>query len=164
MIVESTATEGAPQQDGRRYVQERHVDDRGHVYEYDWLGDQDVGHVLSARAALLTQQIAARRSAEALVSGTLLPMTKLKFRELFTPAERAAIDGFRAGLESLPDGVMSPETKAAVRTGFVDFDTAQNIVRPFLPQVLQMLGLLVSLHLLTEARMQEIIAAGSANE
>jgi hypothetical protein len=159
VIVESSYTEGPTQQDGRRYVTERHVDDRGQVYTHEWLGSQDATLVLSARAAALTELIAAQRAAEALVSGTLLPLTKLKFREMFTSTERAGIDAFRVGLETNP--MLSTEQKAAIRTGFADFDTAQNIVRPFLPQVVAMLDLFVSLGLLTTQRRAEIIEAGN---
>lgn len=158
MIAESTFSEGPAQADGRRYVKERHVDDRGGVYEFEWLGSQNAALVLAARAQTLTAQIAEQREAEALVSGTLLPLTKLKFRELFTPAERAGIDGFRAGLEAMQ---IPAAQKAAIRTGFADFDSAQNIVRPFLPQVLAMLDLFVSLGLLTPERRDEIVSAGN---
>ena len=157
-IAESSFTEGPTQADGRRYVKERHVDDRGGVYEFEWLGSQNAALVLAARAQTLTAQITEQREAEALVSGTLLPLTKLKFRELFTGTERAGIDAFRAGLEAMQ---IPAEQKAAIRTGFADFDSAQNIVRPFLPQVLAMLALFVSLGLLTPERRDEIVSAGN---
>lgn len=159
MIVESTYTEGPTQVDGRRYVKERHVDDRGAIFEHEWLGSQDAGPVLAARAARLSALITEQRDAEALVSGTLLPLTKLKFRELFTQTERAGVDAFEAGLETNP--ALSTEQRAAIRTGFIDFDNAQNIVRPFLPQVVAMLDLFVSLGLLTTQRRAEIIEAGN---
>lgn len=159
MIVESTYTEGPTQVDGRRWVKERHVDDTGEDYEFEWLGDQDVSTVLQARASKLNTLIAQQRAADALVSGTVLPLTRLKFRELFTPTERANIDGFRVGLET--NGALSAAQKAAIRTGFADFDAARNIVRPFLPPVLSMLALFVSLGLLTQIRADEIIEAGN---
>ena len=159
MIVSSTYTEGPSQQDGRRYVRERHTDDAGQTYEFEWLGSQDAALVLQARAATLTQQITARREADALVTGTLLPLTKLQFRNLFTDVERASIDAFRVGLESNP--ALTAAQKAGIRTGFTDFDTAQNIVRPFLPPVLAMLDLFVSLGLLTSARRADIVSAGN---
>lgn len=158
MIVESTYTEGPTQVDGRRYVKERHVDDQGEVYEYEWLGAQDATPVVQARAAKLSALIAEKREAETLISGTLLPLTKLKFRELFTTTERAGIDAFRAGLET--NSGLTTEQKATIRTGFIDFDNAQNIVRPFLPQVVAMLDLFVSLGLLTSERRTAIIEAG----
>lgn len=159
MIVASTYTEGAAQPDGRRWIKERHTDDLGEVYEFEWLGEQDAQTVLEARAEVLSRQLADRRAAEALVAGTRLPLTKLQFRELFTPTERASIDAFRAGFEQM--AALTTEQKASIRTGFADFDTARNIVRPFLPPVLAMLGLFVSLGLLTETRRQAIIEAGN---
>lgn len=159
MIIESTFTEGPIQVDGRRYVRERHVDDRGVIYEHEWLGDMDASMVMTSRVAILNSLIANQRAAEALVSGTLLPLTKLKFRELFTQAERTSIDAFRNSLEVNP--MLTTEQKAAIRTGFIDFDNAQNIVRPFLPQVVAMLDLFVSLGLLTTQRRAEIIEAGN---
>lgn len=158
-IVSSSWTEGPTQIDGRRYVNERHVDDRGDEYLYEWLGDTSADVVVAARATQLNKLIGDQRAAEQLVSGTLLPLTKLKFRELFTTTERANIDAFRVGLETNP--ALTVEQKAAIRTGFEDFDTAQNIVRPFLPAVTAMLDLFVSLGLLSTNRRTEIIEAGN---
>jgi hypothetical protein len=159
MIVHSTHTEGAPQPDGRRYVKETHTDDRGESYEFEWLGSQDAQAVLEARAATLSRQITAQREAEAMVSGTRLPLTKLQFRELFTAAERASLDAFRATFEQNP--ALSAGQKASIRTGFIDFDNARNIVRPFLPPVLAMLDLFVALGLLTDERRQALIQVGN---
>ena len=160
-IITSTYTEGPTQVDGRRNVFERHTDDQGNVYDFDWLGSQDPQPVLDARAARLNQLLEERAAAQVLVQGTKLPLTKLKFREMFTAPERAGIDAFRAGLEALTDQQMPVATKAAIRTGFIDFDNAQNIVRPFLPQVLAMLDLFVSLGLLTPERKIAIVEAGN---
>jgi hypothetical protein len=102
MIVTSTYTEGPPQVDGRRYVSELHTDDRGQTYTYEWLGDQDAALVLADRAAVLSAQIAAQRAAEAVVLGTALPLTKYQFRQLFTFAERVAVDELEASLEQHP--------------------------------------------------------------
>lgn len=159
MITQSTYTEGPAQADGRRYVRETHTDDRGRTYDYEWLGDQDAGLVLAARAATLTQQIAAQRAAEALVAGTLLPLTKYQFRQLFTDVERAAIDAFEAGFETNP--ALTVEQKAAIRTGYKDFNAALAVDRPFVAGVLQMLGLFRSLGLLTAERVAEIVSAGN---
>lgn len=158
-IVSSTYFEGPTQVDGRRYVKERHTDDQGDFYEFEWLGDQSAEPVMTARAEVLNVRLAERAAALAQVAGTLLPLTKLGFRELFTTTERAGIDAFRAGLESNP--ALNAAQKAAIRTGFADFDVAQNIIRPFLPQVLAMLDLFVSLGLLTAERRTAIVSAGN---
>jgi hypothetical protein len=163
MIVTSTYTQDAhAQADGSRYTTERHTAQDGAAYTFGpYLLPAGVSPeaMMQARAERLNAQIAERDAALALTSGTLLPLTRLQFRELFTAAERATIDGFRVGLESNP--ALTAEQKAAIRTGFIDFDAAQNIVRPFLTPVLQMLGLFVQLGLLTAERSAEIVSAGN---
>ncbi|WP_164964305.1 hypothetical protein [Rubrivivax sp. JA1026] len=160
-IVESSYTEGAPQADGRTWVRERHVDSAGGAYEFDWLrGEQDVGAVLQARAATLNQQLAARDAAEALVAGTLLPLTKLQFRELFTPAERMAADALHATFETSEQ--LTDQQKAQIRTGLEDYRMAQNIRRPFDDRIQAMLALYVAMGVLTSARATEIVEAGNA--
>ena len=158
-IVASQYTEGPVQADGRRYVTERHTTDDGDTVEFEWLGSQQADLVIQARAAILNEQYAAQTAAEAVAAGSLIPLTKLQFRELFTATERAGVDAFRAGLESNP--ALTTEQKAAIRTGFFDFDAARQIDRPFKPQVLAMLDLFVSLGLLTGARRTVIVEAGN---
>lgn len=159
MIVESYYTEGPTQADGRRYVREVHTDDRGQQYDYEWLGSQDALPVMQARAAKLSALIAEQRAAEEAVSGTLLPLTKLQFRELFTTAERMGVDALHATFESHPS--LTAEQKAAIRTGLEDYRMAQNLRRPFDARVQQMLGLYQALGLLTAERVAEIMAAGN---
>lgn len=155
MIQSSTYTEGAPQVDGRRYVKERHTDDAGKVYEFEWLGTQDAGAVMLARAESLSAQLAAQAEALALVSGTQLPLTKLQFRKLFTQAERESIDALHAGFESL--AYLTDEQKAAMRTGLEDYRTAENIAKPFEPGVFAMVGMYQALGLLTPERAAEVL-------
>ncbi len=159
MIVTSTYTEGPAQVDGRRYVSELHTDDRGQTHTYEWLGDQDADLVLSDRAAVLSAQIAAQRAAEAVVLGTALPLTKYQFRQLFTFSERVAVDELEASLEQHPG--LTVEQRASIRTGLKDFNAAQDVARPFLPDVLQMLDLFVSLGILTPERKAQIVSAGN---
>lgn len=159
MIVSSTYTEGPPQVDGRRYVRELHTDDRGQTYAYEWLGDQDAAMVLADRAAVLSAQIAAQRAAEAVVLGTALPLTKYQFRQLFTFAERVAVDELEASLEQHPG--LTVEQRASIRTGLKDFNAAQDVARPFLPDVLTMLDLFVSLGILTPERKAQIVSVGN---
>lgn len=125
MIVQSTYTEGPPQADGRRYVTERHTDDAGKVYEFEWLGSQDASLVLSARAALLSNQITAQREAEALVAGTRLPLTKLQFERRFTDVEWQAAQDFNAGFESIPQ--LTAEQKLMIRRGLNDYKIALDV-------------------------------------
>lgn len=159
MIVSSTYTEGPPQVDGRRYVSELHTDDRGQTYAYEWLGDQDAAMVLADRAAILSAQIAAQRAAEAVVIGTALPLTKYSFRQLFTFTERVAADELEANLEQHPG--VTAEQRAVIRTGLKDFNAAQDVARPFLPDVIQMLDLYATLGILTPERKAQIVSAGN---
>lgn len=161
-IITSTYTQDAhAQQDGSVYTTERHIDSEGQDYQYLYACPVGMNPdtVMAARRAQLDAKLAERDEALALVQGTALPLTKLKFRELFTPGERTAIDAFNAGFESHP--ALTAGQKADIRTGLEDFRAAQNIARPFLPPVLAMLGLYVSLGLLTTERRDEIVAAGA---
>lgn len=157
MIVSSTYTEGPAQVDGRRYVTERHTDDEGREHKFEWLGDQDAALVLTARAERLNALIAEKRAAQLVVAGTRLPMTKWEFRQIFTAEERAMADAFEAGLEANP--ALDATTKAAIRTGFKDFNASQGVNVPFVPAVHQMLGLFVGVGILSAARRDEIVAA-----
>lgn len=157
-IVSSTFTEGAPQADGRRYVKERHTDDAGEVYEFEWLGSQDVGPVLEARAAILSVQLAERAAAEAQVAGTLLPLTKFQFRKLFG-AKQGLVDEFNASFETNP--ALTAELKRAIRSGLENYRTSGNVARPFLPEVVQMVGLYQALGMLTAEEAKNILEAGN---
>jgi len=158
-IVASTYTEGATQQDGRRYVKERHTDDGGRVYEYEWLGAQDPAPVLAARAARLDELLAEQAAAQAQIEGTLLPLSKLKFRELFTTVERMGIDALNSGFEAHPG--LTAEQKAAIRTGLEDYRMAEYIARPFDKRVGTLLGMYQAMGLRTAERVAEIMAAGN---
>ena len=45
--------------DGRRHIREQHTDSAGHVHEFCWMAEpeQDTAPILSARAAILPNQI-----------------------------------------------------------------------------------------------------------
>lgn len=158
VIVSSTYTEGPAQADGRRTVKERHVDETGEVYEFDWLGSQDAVPVLEARAARLSSQLSERAAAEAQVAGTMLPLTKFQFRKLFG-AKQGLIDEFNASLEANP--ALSAELKRAIRSGLENYRTSGSVARPFLPEVVQMIGLYQALGMLTAEEAQNILEAGN---
>lgn len=157
-IVSSTYTEGPAQADGRRPVKERHVDGNGEVYEFDWLGSQDVTPVLEARAARLSAQLSERAAAEAQVAGTLLPLTKFQFRKLFR-AKQGLVDEFNASFES--NAGLSAELKRAIRSGLENYRTSGSVARPFLPEVVQMIGLYQALGMLTAEEAKNILEAGN---
>lgn len=158
MIVSSTFTEGPSQADGRRWVRETHVTTDGDELKFDWLGTQDAQIVLDERVAVLNAQYAARAAARALVQGSLIPLSKLEFRNLFGSA-KVAIDAFNAGFEGSP--LLTAEQKAAIRSGLEDFKEAKYIERPFRPDVLQLLGLYEALGLLSKAQADAVRAAGN---
>lgn len=158
MIVSSTFTEGPPQADGRRWVRETHTTSDGNELKYEWLGSQDAQMVLDERAAVLNAQYAAREAARALVQGTLIPLSKLEFRNLFGSA-KVAIDAFNAGFEGSP--LLTVEQKAAIRSGLEDFKEAKYIERPFRPDVLTLIGLYQALGLLTAEQADEVREAGN---
>lgn len=158
MIVNSAYTEGPPQADGRRWVRETHITNDGDELKYEWLGTQDAQMVLDERASVLNAQYAASAAARALVQGSLIPLSKLEFRNLFGPA-KPAIDAFNAGFEASP--LLTAEQKAAIRSGLEDFKEAKYIERPFRPDVLQLLGLYEALGLLSKAQADAVRAAGN---
>lgn len=158
-IISSTFTEGPTQVDGRRYVTERHETSDGRVINFETLTDADASLMLAARANVLGAQLAAEAAAQAAISGTLLPITKLHFRRLFTPTELAMIDGFNASFET--NGLLTTEQKAMIRTGLENYRMAVDIPRPFDADVQAMLGLYQALGLLTVERVAEIMAAGN---
>ena len=158
MIVSSTYTEGPPQADGRRWVTERHITANGDDVSFEWLGLQDVQLVMSARAAALNVQYAAQAEAEALVAGARIPLSHVQFRDLFGD-KKTAIDAFNAKYEQHP--ALSDEQKDGIRTGLEDFRRSTYVARPFIPQVLQMVGLYEALGLLTEEDAARILGAGN---
>lgn len=157
-IVSSTYTEGPAQVDGRRYVKERHVDDAGESFEFDWLGDQNAQAVVDARAAKLNTLLADRAAVEAVVSGTRLPLTKYQFRQLFG-AKQVAVDTFNATYEA--NAKLTDQQKALIRTGLKNFEASTAVVRPFVSDVLGMLTLYVALGLLTQAESDAIVEEGN---
>lgn len=159
MIVDSWFEEGPPQEDGRRFVKETHVDDKGSSFTYEWLGGQDADTILSLRASELNILLEKQKEASLLVYGTKLPLTKYQFRQLFTQSERIAVDSFEVSFESMAE--IDGDIKSLIRSGFKDFNTAQDVARPFLPDVLQMLDLFEMLGVLTTERKAQIVSAGN---
>lgn len=156
-IVQSTYTEGPNQADGRRWVYERHVTDDGDTLTFDWLGKERADLVIAARAQNLNQQYAERDAAEAMVTGTKLPLSKLEFRNLFGP-KKPAIDAFNTSFET--NAALTADQKAMIRTGLLDFEQAKYVRRPFDPAVIQMVGMYQALGLLTAQEAAAVLANG----
>lgn len=159
MIIDTSFIEGPPQIDGRRYVKETHTDDRGKTYEYEWLGDQDITQVIEHRRNSLNDLIARDRAAQELVFGTKLPLTKYQFRQLFTQPERVAIDAFESTFET--NASIDSVTKSIIRSGLKDFNAAQDIARPFVAEVIDMLSIFAAIGLITNERKDQIVSNGN---
>lgn len=125
MIQNSTYTEGPAQVDGRRYVKERHLDNLGKVYEFEWLGSQDASLVLQARVQALNTQLVAQADALSLVADTRLPLTKLQFERRFTDLEWDAIQGFNTSYTIHP--ALTDVQKLSIKRGLAEYAVAQDI-------------------------------------
>lgn len=161
-IVQSTWTEGAMQQDGRRYITERHVDDLGRPLVFEYLGtdDMDRNAVMQARAMRLNADFAARDAEAAEAARGRIPWSKLEFRDQLGSQTEAGMDAFFASFESHP--ALSTEQKAMIRTGWARYREAHYIERPLRPEVLTLLGLFKALGLITQERIDAIVAASEA--
>jgi hypothetical protein len=125
--VTSSSYTTAPQIDGRERVTESHLLADGRVVSFEYLADASVDKalVLSLRAERVAAEIAAREQAESIAADGTVALTKLQFRRLFSPTERAMIDAFNAGFEAHP--ALTDEQKAGVRTALADYTVASDI-------------------------------------
>lgn len=87
-----------------------------------------------------------RRLAEKLAK----PLTRYQFRQLFTSAEKLAIDGWAE------DSNLTGNLRAAVRTAMKEFDAVTEVVVT-LPETSTLLGVLVAAGYLTENRVNQIL-------
>ncbi len=161
-IVESTYTEGPEQADGRRYVTERHVDDLGRPMTFEYLATDGMNRqeVLTTRAARLNADFAARDAEAAEAAHGRIPWSKLEFRDQLGQQTEAAMDHFFATFESNP--ALTTEQKAMIRTGWARYREAHYIERPLRAEVLTLLGLFKALGLITQERIDAIVAASEA--
>lgn len=161
-IVESTYTDGPEQADGRRYIIERHVDDLGRPLTFEYLASDDMSPqaILQARAERLNADFAARDAEAAEAARGRIPWSKLEFRSQLGQQTEAAMDYFFATFESNPD--LTTEQKAMIRTGWARYREAHYIERPLRAEVLTLLGLFKALGLITQERIDAIVAASEA--
>lgn len=160
-IVESTYREGSVQADGRRTITERHVDDLGRPLSFIYLCTDDMSPqaIMDARAARLNADFAARDAEAAEASQGRIPWSKLEFRDALGQQTEVAMDAFFAGFESHP--ALTTEQKAVIRTGYNRYQEAHYIERPLRPEVLSLLGLLKSLGLITQERIDAVVEAAN---
>lgn len=162
-ITQSSWTEDEqPQADGRRWVTERHVDDLGRPMTFNYLAgdDMDRAAIMAARADRLNAEFAARDAEASEAARGRIPWSKLEFRDQLGQATEVAMDAFFAGFEAHPS--LTAEQKATIRTGFNRYKEAHYIERPLRTEVLALLGLLKTLGLITQERIDAIVAASEA--
>lgn len=161
-ITDSSFTEDEPQADGRRWVHERHVDNLGRPLSFDYLADAEsnAATIMAARAERLNAEFAVRDAEASEAARGRTPWSKLEFRDQLGQATEVGMDYFFATFESNP--ALTTEQKAAIRTGYNRYREAHYIERPLRPEVLSLLGLLKSLGLITQDRIDLIVAASEA--
>lgn len=126
-IISSNIIKTLPQIDGRSYVTEQHIDDKGVEYNFEYLADvaADTNLVLTLRQQKLNAELGSRAAAELVANNFKLPISKLQFRNLFTLQERMAIDEFNVNFESMPS--LTAQDKSMIRTSLEDYRTAEYI-------------------------------------
>lgn len=127
-IASSTYIAGHPQQDGRRYIKERHLLDDGRSVDFEYLADAQINPVLvmTERAARLSAELQAQEASSAEAANGVIPLTKYQFRQRFTFPERVAIDQFNGGAYLASDALTS-EQKAGMTTMLEDYKAATEV-------------------------------------
>lgn len=128
IIASTLTTDDHAQADGSVWVYERHVDHTGKAHAVSYLAPVgfDTGATLAQRAANIGAAVDAKEASLHEAANFTLGITKLEFRNLFTYAERLAVDAFNAGFEAHPG--LTAEQKAMIRTSLEDFKVAENVV------------------------------------
>lgn len=160
-IVESTYTQDAHEQvGGGRYTTERHTDNLGRPLSfgpYLCAEGMDPQAIMQARAVRLNADFALREAEATESANGRIPWSKLDFRDQLGQQTEVAMDAFFAGFEAHP--ALTTEQKAVIRTGYNRYREAHYIERPLKPEVLSLLGLLQQLGLITQERIDSIVAA-----
>ena len=148
------------QSSGARYVIERHTDDLGRVMQFGpYLCEPGTNPetIMNERAARLNEEFALRDAESAQAAQGRIPWSKLEFRNQLGAQTEQLMDEFFATYESNPN--LTSEQKRQIRTGWRRFQEAHFIERPLRQEVLDMLGLLQSLGLITQQQIDNIVAA-----
>lgn len=152
--------DGHTQQDGSRYVVERHTDDLGRVMEfgpylcYPGMNPQTI---MDERAARLNADFALRDAEQSQAAQGRIPWSKIEFRDQLGSETEQGMDEFFATFENNP--ALTAQQKRQIRTGWRRFQEAHFIERPLRQEVLDMLGLLNTLGLITQQQINDIVAA-----
>jgi len=156
-IVSSTYIAGHPQQDGRRYIKERHLLDDGRSVDFEYLADEQINPdtVMTDRAVRLSAELLAREAASLEASSGELPLTKYQFRQRFTFPERVAIDQFNGG-SYLSSELLTVEQKMAMTTMLEDYKAASE-VRLSDPATIAAVQMYEGLGLIASGRASEVL-------
>lgn len=156
-IVSSTHTAGHPQQDGRRYIKERHLLDDGRSVDFEYLADDQINPdvVMTERAVRLAAELLSQEAATIEASNGELPLTKYQFRQRFTFPERVAIDQFNGGTY-LTSELLTAEQKAGMTTMLEDYKAATE-VRLTDPATIAAVQMYEGLGLIVAGRASEVL-------
>jgi hypothetical protein len=156
-IVSSTHIAGHPQQDGRRYIKERHLLDDGRSVDFEYLADAQINPdaVMAERAARLSAELQAQEASSAEAANGSLPLTKYQFRQRFTFPERVAIDQFNGGAYLVSDA-LTVEQKAGMTTMLEDYKAATE-VRLDDPATISAVQMYEGLGLIASGRSAEVL-------
>lgn len=127
MIISSEIISNIPQIDGRRDVTELHTYSDGATQTINYLAasDLDLQLVADQRAVNINAEIDRKERALAEAMNFEVPLDKAEFRDLFTQAEREAIDEFNDTYLSL--SFLSEAQKKAIRSGLAYYKDAKRI-------------------------------------
>lgn len=148
------------QQDGSKYVIERHTDNLGRVLQFGpYLCEPGMNPqtIMDLRAARLNADFALRELEESQAAQGRIPWSKLEFRNQLGVTTEQAMDEFFATFET--NNSLTSEQKKQIRTGWRRFQEAHFIERPLRAEVLTMLGLLQTLGLITQEQINNIVTA-----
>lgn len=151
------------QGDGSRFATERHTDNLGRQLTFGpyRLGEGESAQTIAQmRAARLNLEFAARDAEAEQAAQGRLPWTHLDFEDQLGADVVAPMLAFFQSFESSES--LSPLQKATIRVGWHRYQIAQYIERPLRAEVLQLLGLLQQLGLITQERIDDVIAAAEA--
>lgn len=151
------------QQDGSRYITERHTDNLGRPLTFGpYLCPPNVNPqvVMELRAERLNAEFAVRAEAEALAARGRIPWSKLEFRDALGTDVEQKLDELFATFESNP--AFTIEQKRRIRTGWNRHREAHYIERPLRAEVVEMFALAQALGIMTAEKAAEVIAAAEA--
>lgn len=156
MIISSEIISDIPQIDGRRDVTELHTYSDGATQTINYLAasDLDLQLVASQRAININAEIGRKERALAEAMNFEVPLDKAEFRDLFTQAEREAIDEFNDTYLSL--SFLSEAQKKAIRSGLAYYKDAKRIYLSN-PQTIATVQMYEALGLISSGRAAEIL-------